>query len=169
MKKLISLLAILLLAAGDQAIKLLVVENLKPLGSISVIPGFLDFTYVENRGVAFGMFSGMRWLVVAITCVLCLALLLVLLFYRGHTGLSSTACVLVIAGGLGNIIDRMLYGFVVDYIAVSFFPPVFNFADCCVVIGVILLLIHFLFFHEEGGPREKLICTRPHDYRTYKR
>ena len=64
MKKLISLLAILLLAAGDQAIKLLVVENLKPVGSVSVIPGFLDFTYVENRGVAFGMFSGMRWLVV---------------------------------------------------------------------------------------------------------
>ena len=121
------------------------VEGLEPLGSISVIPGFLDFTYVENRGVAFGMFSGMRWLVVAITCVLCLALLLVLLFYRGHTGLSSTACVLVIAGGLGNIIDRMLYGFVVDYIAVSFFPPVFNFADCLVTVGAAILIVYLIY------------------------
>ena len=55
---------------------------------------------------------------------------------------------LILSGGIGNLIDRLVLGFVVDYIHVSFFPPVFNFADCCVVIGTVLVMVHVLFFSE---------------------
>ena len=125
--------------------------------------------WVENEGVAFGMLAGTRWIMVGVTSLMCLILFLFLLLYRRHTGLSLLASTLIIAGGVGNIIDRVMLGYVVDYISVSFFPPVFNFADCCIVVGVVLLLIYFFFFQGEKDQREKLICTRPHNYRNYRR
>ncbi|RGH89804.1 signal peptidase II [Ruminococcus bromii] len=55
-------------------------------------------------------------------------------------------CALIIGGGIGNLIDRIFYGFVVDYISVSFFPPVCNFADYCITVGTLLLIVYVLFF-----------------------
>ena len=168
-KKLIALGAAALLVAGDQILKFLVIHQIKPVGSVDVWPGVLQLRYVENEGVAFGMLAGARWIMVGVTSLMCLILLLFLLLYRRHTGLSLFASVLIIAGGVGNIIDRVILGYVVDYISVSFFPPVFNFADCCIVVGVVLLLIYFFFFQSEKDQHEKLICTRPHNYRNYRR
>lgn len=168
-KKLIALVAAALLVAGDQILKFLVIHQTKPVGSLDVWPGLLQLRYVENEGVAFGMLAGTRWIMVGVTSLMCLILFLFLLLYRRHTGLSLLASTLIIAGGVGNIIDRVMLGYVVDYISVSFFPPVFNFADCCIVVGVVLLLIYFFFFQGEKDQREKLICTRPHNYRNYRR
>jgi len=67
---------------------------------------------------------------------------------------------LIVGGGIGNLIDRVRAGFVVDYISVSFFPPVFNFADCCVTVGTVFLIIHMLFFYERDGDVERVIRSR---------
>ena len=139
-------LAIGLAIAGlDQLFKLLVLQNLKPVGTVNVLGDVFKLTYVENRGVAFGMFQGMSWLFIVIT----LLLLAVIIFYmfkkRPQSKFFYVTVALIIGGGIGNLIDRIFYGFVVDYLSLSFFPPVCNFADYCITIGVFLLAVYILF------------------------
>ena len=131
---------------ANQIIKYFVLTYLQPVGSVTAIDGLLDFTYVENRGVAFGMFSDMRWLFVAVTAVL-IAIIIYIMFKKKPSGkMFYISAALIIGGGIGNLIDRIFYGFVVDYISVSFFPPVCNFADYCITVGTLLLIVYVLFF-----------------------
>ena len=143
------LLLIAVLTAVDQFIKMTVITNLKPIGSVTCIPGLLEFRYLENNGAAFGFFAGLSWLLIILTIGLMAALLVFLFRYKHHTWMSRTSCVLIIAGGIGNLIDRFIFGYVVDYIHVLFFPYVFNFADCCVVVGAILFAVWYLFFKDK--------------------
>ena len=138
----IALIIGVLLAATDQIIKYFVLTYLQPVGSVTAIDGLLDFTYVENRGVAFGMFSDMRWFFVAVTAVL-IAIIIYIMFKKKPSGKMFYISAALI---IGNMIDRIFYGFVVDYISVSFFPPVCNFADYCITVGTLLLIAYVLFF-----------------------
>ncbi len=156
----LSLVLIVLGVAGDQIIKYLVVENLKPNGVITAIPGFLQFVYVENTGAAFGMFDDFTMILTIITAICIVVVLAAMILYQKHTFFSRAASILIISGGIGNLIDRFLLGYVVDYIQVSFFPPIFNLADCFVVVGVIFFLIHFLFFMERDNGPEKILRGR---------
>ena len=132
--------------AADQLIKYFVNTGLKPVGEVSVIDGLFKLVYVENRGVAFGMFKDMRWIFVALTSVL-LLIIIIYMFKKRPSGKFFYICAgLIIGGGIGNLIDRVIYGYVIDYLSVSFFPPVCNFADYCITIGVILLVIYIFFF-----------------------
>jgi signal peptidase II len=144
-------------AAADQAIKQLVIQNLKPVGKMTVIQGLLDFVYLENRGAAFGMLQNQRWFFIGITFLISAAVIVALFRYNNHEFFSYAASALIVGGGIGNMIDRIFRGYVVDYISVSFFPPVFNFADCCVTIGTVCLIIHLLFFAERDDGVEKVI------------
>lgn len=142
------LLLALVVAGVDQIIKHFVLENLVTAGRVTAIPHILDLIYVENRGVAFGMFSDMRWLFVGITSIVIIAFA-IMLFKEGHKSkLFSIAAVLIIGGGIGNLIDRVAYGFVVDYLQLSFFSPVCNFADYCITVGTVLLVIYLLFYSD---------------------
>ena len=133
----IALIIGVLLAATDQIIKYFVLTYLQPVGSVTAIDGLLDFTYVENRGVAFGMFSDMRWFFVAVTAVL-IAIIIYIMFKKKPSGkMFYISAALIIGGGIG---------FVVEYISVSFFPPVCNFADYCITVGTLLLIVYVLFF-----------------------
>ena len=152
----LSLIFVALGVGADQVVKYLVVQNLKPDGTLSLIPGLLDITYVENTGVAFGMLPGYLWIMVAVTSVFILIMLGVLIFYRKHTALSRLSMILIIAGGIG----RLVLGYVVDYIHVSIFPPVFNLADSFVVVGVILLLVYVIFCTGKDDGREYVIRSR---------
>ena len=138
------LLFMVVFVAIDQVTKYLVLDLLKPIGTVEIIPGLLNFSYVENRGAAFGMLQNMTTILSVVTAISCLIILYLLFAYRNHDFLSYAACVLIAAGGIGNLVDRILRGFVVDFISVSFFPPVFNFADCCVTVGVVFALAHLL-------------------------
>lgn len=142
------LLLAFLVAGADQLIKYFVLENLVNAGRVTAIPHILDLIYVENRGVAFGMFSNMRWLFVAITSIVIIAFI-IMLFKEGYKSkLFSISCVLIVGGGIGNLIDRLAYGFVVDYLQLSFFSPVCNFADYCITVGTVLLVIYLLFYSD---------------------
>ena len=136
----------ILLAVADQIIKVLVSTNLKPIGSISVIDNLLSFTYVENRGVAFGSFAGNRLIFVVLTTALIAAILIYMFKKKPKGRLFYASVALIIGGGIGNLIDRIFYGYVIDYISLSFFPPVCNFADYCITIGTVLLMVYVLFF-----------------------
>lgn len=130
----------------DQIVKYFVVKNLKPVGSVSLIPGLLEFSYVENTGVAFGLLKNQTWLVATITLLASVAVLVLLFRYNGHTFFSCASLSLILAGGVGNLLDRLIYGYVVDFIHVMFFGYVFNIADCCITVGAVLFAIHCLFF-----------------------
>lgn len=144
----LSLILAAVAALADQLIKRLVVAQLQPVGSVTAIPGLLDFTYLENRGAAFGMLQDQRWFFIVATGLITVLLIAGLFFYKKHSACSIAASILIIGGGVGNLIDRIFLGYVVDYIHVSFFPPIFNFADCCVTVGTVLLMVHILFFSE---------------------
>ena len=132
----------------DQGTKLLALSSLKPIGSCTVIDGILDFTFVENRGVAFGMLSGKRWIILLITVVIAAG---VIWYYKSLPRTREYrpvrwSLVLILAGAVGNIIDRLFRGYVVDFFEFTFFNwPVFNVADIYVVVGVIILMIMVLF------------------------
>lgn len=144
----ISLIIGAVLVIIDQIIKYFVSAYLQPVGSINVIDNLFSLTYVENRGVAFGMFSGMHWLFIALTSVL-LAIIIFYMFKKRPKGRFFYICAaLIIGGGIGNLIDRIFNGYVIDYISLSFFPPVCNFADYCITAGTILLVIYLLFFSD---------------------
>lgn len=144
----------------DQGTKLLALESLKPVGSMAAIPGLLDLTFVENRGVAFGMFSGQRWLILALTG----AIIGVLVYYYKKLPAGKEyrwarcALVMIVSGAAGNIIDRIFRGYVVDFFDFAFMDwYVFNMADIYVVLGVIWLMFLMLFVikEEPGGEKEK--------------
>lgn len=141
----------LLVAGGlvvvDQLLKLLVTTQLQEIGSVTVIPNLLNFTYTQNFGAAFSMLSGKSWFFIIATAVVAAALIVALFLYKRHNWLSYTACTMIVAGGVGNLIDRIANPghYVTDYIHISFFPGIFNFADILVVVGTILLIIYVIF------------------------
>lgn len=145
----LALIMTLVLVAVDQVTKLLVVSYLKPIGTYQLIGGFLEFRYSENSGAAFGIFPDNPIFFAAVTVVLTLAIVLFLVKYKGHNLLSRVACLMAIAGGLGNLIDRIRLNYVIDFIHFSFFDYIFNFADCLVTVGVALLFIFVIFFMDK--------------------
>lgn len=136
------------IAVVDQIIKYFVSTYLAPVGSVNVVGDLFKLTYVENRGVAFGMFEDMRWVFIILTSAL-IGIIIYLLFNKKFDGkLFYIASALVLGGGIGNLIDRIFYGYVIDYLSLSFFPPVCNFADYCITVGTILLMVYLLFFSD---------------------
>lgn len=139
------------LVSLDQLTKWLAVVGLKNAEDIVLIPKVLGLHYVPNDGAGWGILSGQRILLLVVTGVVLVAILWLLLFgkFRSYP-IFNVSATLIVAGGLGNFIDRLFHGYVVDFIKVLFFDfPVFNIADCYVVIGSVLLLVFFLFLYDD--------------------
>ena len=143
-----SLLALGLLAL-DQWSKAWITANL-PLGeTMDFLPGVLGLRAVHNYGAAWSSFSGQRWLLVAVTGCIVLAVAVALARRLIRHPLGVAAGMLIIAGGLGNLIDRVRLGYVVDMFNLLFINyPVFNVADILVVCGAVLGCIYYLWFYE---------------------
>ena len=150
-------LFVLAVTAADQLSKIWVVENIPLYTQTPVIPGLFHLTYVQNTGAAFSALQGMRWLFVLVFAVF--AAMIVWEFAKNRMGfkLFEKWCIVaVFAGGLGNIIDRLRLGYVVDMIEVEFIRfPVFNVADCFITCGCILLMLHLVFFNKGFWKDEK--------------
>ncbi|MDL2225358.1 signal peptidase II [Eubacteriales bacterium OttesenSCG-928-M02] len=125
----------------------------QPGMQMNVIPGVVEFKYMENTGAAFSVFSGKTWLLAAFSIIIIAALVFFLIKYGGGEPLLVRLCVAAIIGGaVGNLIDRLFYGYVIDFINPTFINfAIFNVADMFVTCGAILLVFLLLFFK----PREK--------------
>lgn len=143
-----------ILVGIDQATKYITLTALKPVGNIDIINGFFSFTYVENRGAAFGMLQGGKWIFVVLTVIVCVACI----FYYHKLAVQNrlysvrAAIILVCSGAVGNLIDRLFRGYVVDMLNFNILGydfPVFNFADICVCTGAFLLAVGIMFFDKE--------------------
>lgn len=143
----IAIIIAVLLVVIDQVSKYLVVHNMTLGESVNVIPGLLDFTYTHNDGMAFGLGSGFRWVFIVITLLVCGVLIFMMTKNEFKSKVYYASVALIVSGGIGNLIDRVVNGYVVDFLALSFFPPVCNFADYCVTAGTILLVVFIVFYY----------------------
>ena len=140
----------------DQWLKAYVSANI-PLGEAQpFLPGIMELRTVHNYGAAWSSFSGMRWLLVAVTTLIVLVVAVLLVKKVVRHPLGVFACYMVITGGVGNIIDRVRLGYVVDMFHFEFWPsyPVFNVADICVVCGAILGAVYSLWVYDKFDKKE---------------
>ena len=114
-------------------------------------PKLVDLTYVQNRGAAFSMFSGRVSVLSVVSIAFCVGVVIYWVVKKPENPLLCTAVSMMFAGALGNAVDRIFYGFVVDFIAVRFIDfPVFNIADMAITIGAALVIIYVIFFDKDG-------------------
>lgn len=149
-----SLLAILLIVAivfADQISKNIVLEHLRPLGTVPVWEGVFHWTYTENTGAAFSMLSGQKYLLLILPILICIVLGYLLFAKKMEHKLGRCALIFLLGGAVGNLIDRIVHGFVVDFIDVRIINfAIFNVADIFVTIGAGLLIVYLIFFYEKA-------------------
>lgn len=150
------IVTVLLSIAADQLTKLAAVRLLKP-GSVTALPGVLDFTYVENRGAAFGILADHRWVFLVLSAAAIAAVFAYIIISKPRSRLLLISLGLIAGGGIGNMIDRVRLGYVVDFIDVTFVKfYVFNIADSCVCVGCALLIL-WMILSERADRKEERV------------
>lgn len=142
----------------DQLSKFLAVKLLAPIESVPLWEGVLHLTYVENRGAAFGMLADHRWVFMSISSVAIIAIALYLYSGRNTSKLYTAALMMIVSGGIGNMIDRIALGYVIDFIDFALIDfAVFNIADSIVCIGAGLLILSLVLdiIKEAKAEKEK--------------
>lgn len=146
-------LALILL---DMLTKRLAIAQIQPVGSIPLIKGVFHLTYAENIGAAFSILQGKNVFFIVVVSIAVAVMMGILLFLKGRSIPFYLSVALILAGGAGNLVDRILYGYVIDFLDFRLIHfPIFNVADICVVSGVILLCIVILLGKERRTPAQK--------------
>lgn len=150
-------IAAAVLIAADQIIKNWAVNSLQPVHTMDFIKfgGFkvLDLTYLENDGAIFGSMSGQTWFLVGFTSLVIIAGIIAMFVFAKKSKFVSTCIMLFVAGGIGNLIDRIRFGYVVDMFEVKLFHfAIFNFADICVTCAFAMMFVYIFFI---DGKTEK--------------
>ncbi|MBQ9510111.1 MAG: signal peptidase II [Clostridia bacterium] len=132
---------------ADFISKRIVMANMALYDTAAFLPGLIEFRYIRNTGAAWGMFSDSRWVFMVLTSIAIIAIPFILYKYGKVHKLFGISLSLIWGGAIGNMIDRVFYGSVVDFINFQFVEfPVFNIADCCVTIGAAMMLVYVIFF-----------------------
>ncbi len=134
------------LLTSDLVSKFLIDSSLGLGKSTSFLPGFINIVNVHNNGAAWGMFSGAQTFLIVLSFVFIGALIWLMIAEKTKNPLFHIALGFVFAGSLGNLIDRLAFGYVRDFLHFEFWPtfPVFNIADICLTLGVILFIAYFI-------------------------
>ncbi|MDI6605044.1 MAG: signal peptidase II [Thermoanaerobacteraceae bacterium] len=140
MEAIIIVLAVIL----DQLSKYFAVKYLKPIGTFPVIKKFFYFTYIQNRGAAFGIMQNKTLFFIIITAIVGTALIYSIVKIPGSTAYKFTLS-MILGGAIGNLIDRIRLGYVVDFVDFRLFPAVFNLADSFIVVGSFILAYLIIF------------------------
>lgn len=153
----LTVIIILASVLADQISKYFVLELLRDKGSVTVIPHVLDFTYVENRGAAFGILQNHRWVFMVVSVIAIALILFYIGKFKPQDKLTVISLALIASGGVGNMIDRVFRGFVVDFIEATFVQfYVFNIADACVTVGCVLLIVSMIVAEIRERKEKKL-------------
>lgn len=153
------ILAVLVIGL-DQLTKWLVITHISATETITVLPGLFDFVNVQNTGAAFSILSGNTLILSVISIVFCIAVIVYMVKKKPKNKLLLTALGLIFGGAVGNVIDRIFRGYVVDFIETVFIEfPVFNVADIAITCGAVLLVIYLIFF--EGKEETAQVSQQP--------
>ncbi len=151
------IILIALCVAADQAVKFYTVSHLALGQSAPLIDGFVELYYIQNTGGGFSILTGHTWLLTIFTALLMAGLAFLLFKKHFPHPLAMWTLSLILGGGMGNLIDRVRLGYVVDMFNFQFINyPVFNVADICVVIGVIGFAVYYLLLHDRITNRKKV-------------
>ena len=143
------------LVVVDQVVKYWVLNSIPLGGHVPFIPHIMELTYIQNTGAAFSMFARYTWMLTIISLVMSVVLAVALWKNFFHHPIGKLCITLLLAGAVGNLIDRMLRGFVVDMFNVLFMNfAVFNVADICAVVGGIAGALYYLFLADRLEPKE---------------
>ena len=138
----------------DLALKYAVSSGMTVGQSFEVIPGVLNVTYVQNTGAAFGILGQQRWIFIVVSAIMIVLLTLFLARAKGYHKLVYISAALILGGGVGNMVDRLSLGYVIDYIDFCAFPSlwrwVFNAADTAVCVGAGLFIVYLLFLDSKA-------------------
>ena len=133
-------------------------KNLEP---IEIIPGIFDFKFTLNNAAAMGIFEDERWLFMSVSTVTIIAVLVYMFWKKPQNKLFLASLILITGGGIGNMIDRIFLGYVIDFIDFCAFPSIwkyiFNFADACVCVGAGLLMLYTILSAIEEAKAEKAL------------
>lgn len=146
----IPIIAVIAMVVIDQVVKYWAFTDLQPKSTIPVIENIFHLTYVENRGAAFSILQNQIWLFVLLT--ICILAMIIIAIKRGkiRTALGRWGLYLVAGGAIGNLIDRVLRGFVVDLFDFRYIHfPVFNIADIFVCVGAVLFCVYIMVQHDK--------------------
>lgn len=146
---------IFVLLAVDQITKLIVLKTLTSVGTMPVLQNIFHLTYCENRGAAFGILQNKTWIFIIITVAVLVAVIYFMVRMRPKNIWLNLSLILLIGGALGNFVDRIFRGFVIDFLdfrIINF--PIFNVADCFVVVGAILLGFYIIFSEQKKEKKE---------------
>lgn len=142
---LLAIITTILVVVIDRLVKNWTTGSLLLHESKAGIDGVFDFFYIHNDGAGFGLFSGKMWLFVSVTILIVIYLLYLIYRHRDAKWYLTLSYGLLLGGAIGNFIDRILYGYVIDMIRLQFMSfPIFNIADMALSIGVVLLIIQVL-------------------------
>ena len=157
MIQVIMIIVIAVLVAIDQLIKYLINTNME-IGSFKeIIPNFFGLHYVRNSGAAFSILEGKRLVLIIVTGLVLIGCLIYLLKRIRSYLLEKISLIMIISGGIGNLIDRIFRnGLVIDYIRIDFYPAIFNFADCLVTVGVVLFLLALILDIVKEAKQKKM-------------
>ncbi len=129
----------------DQISKYLIVLNINLYESVEIIPGIFNFTYIRNEGAAFGSMADSRWLFMILSVVMIVGILVFMFWKKPQSKLLLSALTMIVAGGIGNMVDRIRLGYVIDFLDFCAFPNLwkwtFNVADSFVVIGAGIIIL----------------------------
>lgn len=140
------LIAVLIIAL-DQITKYLVINNIGPNDTVTVIKNVFEFVYVKNTGGAFSILNNATWLLSIVSIIFCIGVVVYFVKVKPKEKNICLALSMMFAGALGNAIDRIFRGFVVDFIKTSFINfPVFNVADIAITVGAVILVAKMVFF-----------------------
>lgn len=151
-KNILGIFSVFLLVGLDQLTKNLAILHLKDTDGLNILPGIFRLEYLENHGAAFGILQDQRIPLLMVTALI--FLILAGVYYklprRSRYIPLQIVLILLVSGAVGNMMDRIMYGYVVDFLYFSLIDfPIFNVADCYVVIGVIVAILLVFFFYQE--------------------
>lgn len=136
---------IFLIVAFDYITKILASKHLSDGRIVKFISGIVQFRYVENTGMAFSMLSGARWIFIALTAAVCIGALYYMFNNKINSLWAYWSLGVIVSGGIGNLIDRVRFGYVVDFIEPVFIDfAVFNIADCAVTCGAVMFVVYLI-------------------------
>lgn len=150
------ILLVIAIVACDQLSKYAIRSLFNVNESVSVFGDFFELRYIQNDGAAFSSFAGKQAFLIAVSIIAIIGAAFFLRKMKSEGAMFKVALLCIIAGGIGNLIDRLLLGYVTDMLSFSIFPPVFNIADIAVCLGCGILIIYVLFFMKDDKPGKEV-------------
>lgn len=150
------ILLVIAIVACDQLSKYAIRSLFNVNESVRVFGDFFELRYIQNDGAAFSSFAGKQAFLIAVSIIAIIGAAFFLRKMKSEGAMFKVALLCIIAGGIGNLIDRFILGYVTDMLSFSIFPPVFNIADIAVCLGCGILIVYVLFFMKDDKPEKEV-------------